>query len=919
MSLDLGTLMGHVDLDTGKFERKYGDVLRLLSRLASTTIPDLEVGADIRGATTNVDKVQTALRHLGSTQTVAEVDAAIDDARENLARIEGALSELEHADPSIDVTADIARAQAELGAARAELLALDGARAELLVQADTSGATSALDAVEAEATDAGDRAGQGAGAGLAGGIIAAIATIPIAGAIVGIGAAIGEALLDGLDNEVREDRFAAMTGLDAATTTRMGRAAGEAYASNFGESIAGNLDTARAAIQAGLLDPNATKQDAQLVIESISGVADLFGEDVPRVARSAAQAIKTGIATDAAGAFDLLVKGQQAGLNVSEDWLDTIDEYSTQFRALGLDAPQAMGLLSQAVKAGARDTDVAADALKELAIRAKDGTAAAADGFDKIGVSGKEMQAAINEGGPAAAAMLERLLAGLRDIDDPGQRAAASLALFGTKAEDLQDAAFAMDLSTAVAELGTVEGAARSALDTLGDNSAGKIASAQRNIEVAADGIKGALATAFAPQIEGFATFVSTNREAVLTFLFGAANGALNFGRAVVEGAAAGTEAVGDFLGGPAAGLIDALADIAMAVDKATPGDQGALGFREWADGAIAGLKATDDQLEGVADTIRTNVIENGLDPAQAKLNELALPMLAEAALNDATGRLATGIEGMGIASDGSKLALSELNGVVDLSTLAGQELDGQIRSVVGALDAQLVSASRAGESQDQLRGRVDNARTAFIDQMTALGLTKDAASRLADQYGLIPDRVNTVVTADTSQAQTALDRFLGAARNQSVVIQARVNADPNYNPATSQNQIRRSRGGWIPGMPSTIDSVSVLAAPGEFVVNTIAAQKNPELLEAINEDKLGNVLGAGLGTVTTPSPAVGTPTAAPAAAPAGPTRLARADLDYLADRLAAGVLTGARMVSTGVVDARDRSTDGTRRTRGWS
>src|SRR5690606_16058865 len=290
------------------------------------------------------------------------------------------------------------------------------------------------------------------------------------------------------------------------------------------------------------------------------------------------------------------------------------------------------------------------------------------------------------------------------------------------------------DVTTAVDKLGQVEGAAASALDTLGDNSAGKIESAKRNIEVAADGIKGALATAFSPQIEGFATFATTNRTAVLTFLFDAANGALDFGRAVVEGTAAATEAVGDFLGGPAADLIDALADIVLGIDAATPGDQQGQKFRAWADEAIPGLKETDDQLEGVADSIRTNVIEHALDPAQAKLTELSIPMLAEAQLNEATTRLAAGIEGVGYAADGSKLALSEMNGVVDTSPLAGQQLDAQIQAIVESLDAQIVAAAGAGESQDDLRGRVENARTAFINQMTALGLTKEAAAALADQ-----------------------------------------------------------------------------------------------------------------------------------------------------------------------------------------
>ncbi|MFF2621304.1 phage tail tape measure protein [Oerskovia jenensis] len=919
MSLDLGTLMGHVDLDVAKFERKYADVTSLVTRLASTTIPDLEVGADIRDATTSIDQVETALRRVGSALVTAEVDAAIDDARENLARIEGELSELEHADPSIDVTADIARAQAELGSARAELRALDGARAELLVEADTSGATAALDDVEAEATDAGGRAGKGAGAGLAGGVIAALATIPVAGAIVGIGAAIGEALLDGLDNEVREDKFAAMTGLDAATTTRMGRAAGEAYASNFGESIEGNLDTARIAIQAGLLDPNATKQDAQQVIQSLSGVASVLEEDVGATARAVGVMMRTGIAKDSQAAFDVLVRGAQTGANASEDLLDTFVEYPALFAKLGLTGEESLGLINQGLAHGARNADLVADALKEFQIRATDGSKASAEGYKIIGLNAEEMTAKIAAGGTGAKEGLDQVIDALAMMADPVARNAAGVALFGTQWEDLGNAFLNLDVTSAVEELGQVEGAAASALDTLGDNSAGKIASAQRNIELAADGIKGALATAFSPQIEGFATFVSTNREAVLTFLLGAANGGIDFGRAVVEGAAAATEGVGDFLGGPAADLLDVLADIVLGVDAATPGDQGGKGFRAWADEAIAGLKETDESLEGVADTMRTNLIENALDPAQAKLGELAIPMLAEAALNDATGRLATGVETLGVAADGSKLSLSELNGVVDLSTAAGQELDGQIRSVIGALDAQLVSASRAGEGQEQLRGRVESARTAFIDQMTALGLTRDAASRLADQYGLIPDRVSTVVTADTSQADAAIAGFRARASAQAVVIQARVDADPNYSPAFSQNSIRRSKGGWIPGAPSAVDSVPAYLAPGEFVVNTVAAQKNPELVEAINEDKLGNFLGAGLGTVPAPRAQVGTQPAAVPSVAAGPVRLARADLDYLADRLSAGVLAGARQVSVGVVNARDRSDSGTRQTRGWS
>ncbi|NMF29588.1 phage tail tape measure protein [Cellulosimicrobium aquatile] len=853
--LDLGPLRATVELDDRAFTKKYSEVEKLANQLDKLD-PTVHVDADTATAERKVEQVENRLERIVDADTVAQVDAAIGKAEANLARIEANLDALEAMDPTPEVDADITKARAALDRAGSALDELRGARAEMVVDADTSEAEDAIGDLPGE----GDKAGAEAGARLSGKIIAALATIPVAGAIVGIGAAIGEALMSGLENEVREDRFAAQTGLDAATTAKIGRAAGEAYANNFGESIASNIDVARTAIQAGLLDPNATKRDAQQVIQSLTGVADVLEEDVGATARTVGVMIRTGIVPNAQAAFDVLVRGAQTGTNASEDLLDTFTEYPALFQRLGLDGQTALGLINQGLEGGARNSDLVADALKEFQIRATDASDASAAGFQAIGLSAEAMTAKIAAGGEGAREGLDQVLDGLRAMEDPVARNAAGVALFGTQWEDLGDAILQLDVTTAVDKLGQVEGAAASALDTLGDNSAGKIESAKRNIEVAADGIKGALATAFSPQIEGFATFVASNRTAVLTFLFDAANGALDFGRALVEGTASATEAVGDFLGGPAADLIDALADIAMAVDKATPGDQGALGFREWADGAIAGLKATDDQLEGVADTIRTNVIENGLDPAQAKLNELAIPMLAEAQLNDATTRLATGIEGVGYAADGSKLALSEMNGMVDMSTLAGQQLDAQIQAVVGSLDEQIVAAAGAGESQDALRGRVENARTAFINQMTALGLTKDAAARLADQYGLIPDRVDTVVTANTAAAAADIDTFVRVASQKTITIQARVDNATlnggNYSPASSPYQIRRSGGGWIPGVPSPYDSVPVLAAPGEFMVKTRQAQKYPDLLEAINNDTLAGFADGGtVGNVSAPIP----------------------------------------------------------------
>lgn len=723
------------------------DHVETRSKQLENAKPKVEVDGDVGDVLAKMGQVDAEGNKLATRDYDPKIDADISKVEGKVADITRELEVLSRLETSPEVDADIAKASEKLDTAQSRLRALDGLRAEMVVDVDAGPAESGLDGIKDKAADAGAEGGAQGGKNLADGIVAALVSIPIAGAIIGIAKAAADAAVegfqDGLAVEVRADRLAATTGLDEATVARLGAAAGEAYANNFGTSIEENMETARAAVQTGLLDPDATQRDAQAVIQSLSGVADILGEDIPNVARATATILRTGLAKDAQGAFDLIVKGQQAGLNVSEDWLDTLNEYGTQFRKIGLDGPEALGLLSQAVQAGARDTDIAADAIKEFSIRAVDGSELSAEGFKAVGLNAEKMSAQIAEGGDGAAKGLDAVLDGLRKIEDPVKRDAAAVALFGTQAEDLGAALFAMDLDTAAQGFRDLDGAAERALSTLGSNTAGTIASAQRAIEFAGDGIKGALAEAFAPQIQGFATFVSENREAVVQFLFDAANAALDFGRSVVEGAAAGTEALGDF-GGSLAPLIQSMAELATSIDLMLPGDQESKAFRDWAADAVDNLGKFDEGTEVSAENIRRNLIENGLDPAQEKLNDLGSGLIENAALSDATNRLAGEIAGVGYAANGSQLEVRLLNGQFDTTTKTGKRLDGQVRAVRDSLYEQVSAASAAGESQGDLRGRVESARSAFIDQMEAMGLTRAEAGRLADRYGLIPKEVLT-------------------------------------------------------------------------------------------------------------------------------------------------------------------------------
>jgi phage-related protein len=170
--------------------------------------------------------------------------------------------------------------------------------------------------------------------------------------------------------------------------------------------------------------------------------------------------MRTGLAPNADAALDLITKGLQSGADKSQDFLDTLNEYSTQFRKLGVDGETATGLLSQGLKGGARDADVVADSLKEFSIRAVDGSKTTAAGFKALGLNATDMAKQIAAGGPTASKGLDTVLDRLRGIKDPVKQSAAAVQLFGTQAEDMGKALFALDPSSAAKGLGDVAGAA---------------------------------------------------------------------------------------------------------------------------------------------------------------------------------------------------------------------------------------------------------------------------------------------------------------------------------------------------------------------------------------------------------------------------------------------------------------------------
>ena len=145
--------------------------------------------------------------------------------------------------------------------------------------------------------------------------------------------------------------------------------------------------------------------------------------------------------------------------------------------------------------------------------------------------------------------------------------------------------------------------------------------------------------------------------------------------------------------------------------------------------------------------------------------------------------------------------AALEKNGpTLDITTEKGRENQAALDDIAKSTWDVIGAMQENGATQSEIQGVMQTSRDRFLAAAGAFGMGADEANRLADEMGLIPSNINTTVSVNTAAAEAALGRFRAAAEAQSITIQARVAADPNYSPYRSQNSVARNKGGIIPG-----------------------------------------------------------------------------------------------------------------------
>ncbi|MEU6168096.1 phage tail tape measure protein [Streptomyces tanashiensis] len=385
------------------------------------------------------------------------------------------------------------------------------------VRAGTAAGAAVGDALASEAADGADEAVEETGSRLEKLKLVAAAAGVAAGAVLMAGFA------QAMEQSQITGRLGAQLGATAPEAQRYGHIAGRMYADAVTEDFQSAADAISATMRAGIAPPGATEAQLQSLSTKVSDLASTFELDLGQTANAVGQAIKSGLAKDGVEALDVFTRGMQVMGPRADDLMDTFNEYGTIFRQTGIDARTATGLLSQGMKAGARDTDVIADSIKEFVLITQGGGEEVDAAFKKIGLSGSAMQKAFVQGGPAARAALDQVFDRLRAVKDPTDRASVALTLFGTKAEDTQKSLFALDPSKAAAALGTVGGAADKMGNSLRDNAGVRVEAFKRQTM---QGLVDILGTRVIPALEKAFGFVREHSTA-FTIAAGVTTGVL--------------------------------------------------------------------------------------------------------------------------------------------------------------------------------------------------------------------------------------------------------------------------------------------------------------------------------------------------------------------------------------------------------
>lgn len=387
--------------------------------------------------------------------------------------------------------------------------------------------------------------------------------VAVGDAVGGIAVATGKAVVEAgkyladLGNEYNTaiNQLSAATGATGDELDALGESVKNIYAQGLGDDFADVADGLAATQQASDL----TGEALERATAAGFNLRDVFDYDVSESAR-AASALMKNFGIDAEEAYGLIAVGAQNGADKNGDLLDTLNEYSPQFAALGLSADQFIGTLVEGADAGLFSIDKVGDAVKEFNIRAKDGSDTSREAFESLGLNADKMFAAFAAGGDTAEAAFFDTVEALNSMDDPLARNAAGVALFGTQFEDLEAGVLPVLASI---ETAAYDGAA--ALQQINDVKYNDLGSAFEAIKRSAEVSLLPMASMIANTLTALAPILRETFEAIVPVITETLNACMPFVQQFLMGMGQALQTVLPMVSQLAAGLLPLLSQLISA------------------------------------------------------------------------------------------------------------------------------------------------------------------------------------------------------------------------------------------------------------------------------------------------------------------------------------------------------------------
>ncbi|MFE7094612.1 phage tail tape measure protein [Streptomyces erythrochromogenes] len=299
----------------------------------------------------------------------------------------------------------------------------------------------------------------------------------------GVGTALGVGITNSLNVEAANDKLAAQLGLGPAEAAQVAQVSARVFGGAWGDSVE-TVNRAIKGVYQNIGDTSTAQGGLEGVTQKVLALSQTFDQDLSMTTAAAGQLMRTGLADSADEALDIITVGLGTAADKSGDFLETLNEYSTQWRRLGVDGQTATGLIVQAIKGGARDADQVADAIGIFGETALKGGDAVNEAYKTIGLNGKEVTALMKEGGASATKALQMTTDALRGTADESVRLNAAAALFGDPANIMGDGLYSLNPATAAAAAGmdNAAGATDRLVEKVGGSSASKLEEFKRKV-----------------------------------------------------------------------------------------------------------------------------------------------------------------------------------------------------------------------------------------------------------------------------------------------------------------------------------------------------------------------------------------------------------------------------------------------------